>query len=193
MNSSRPSVIGEFGHHARRQASIGHSHRIHTYEIARQSKASARVGPNRPPTENRASPPAPPAPSLLIPLFENEVHGTLSLGVPHPLTVHAHRPRARLVRVVAQPTRRTAAKTYVPTRWGIGSRHLRRLLYAVLILSIPQLVRGSRTPCHSAKLLFRKPSRAFLAAACGMLVPGGGSVGLQGIVSVGSRGPRVGA
>ena len=124
---------GEFGHHGRRQASIGPSHRIHTYETARQSEASRVGGPKPPPTENRAPPPAPPAPPLLIPLSGNKVPGTLSLGVPHSLTVHVHRPRARLVRVVARPTRRTTVKTYVPSRWGVGSRHLRPLLFAVLI------------------------------------------------------------
>ena len=129
--------------------------RIHTYETARQSEASrARVPePSLPIEKSRASPLAPPSP---LPLSGNEVPGTLSLGVPHPFTVCADRPRARLVRVVTRPTRRTEVKTYVPTRWGVGSRHLCCLLCAVLILPLPHLVRCSRTPCRRAKLLLSR-------------------------------------
>ena len=52
---------GEFGHHARRQASIYHSHRIHTpTRLQDTRKPAARVSPNRPPpiTPNRTPPPA---------------------------------------------------------------------------------------------------------------------------------------
>ena len=81
---------GEFGHHAQRQASIGHSHRIHTpTRLQGTRKLAARVSLNRRP------PSAPiahrrqrkPAPSQLVPIFGDEVPDTLPLGVPHPFTV----------------------------------------------------------------------------------------------------------
>ena len=147
---------GEFGHHARLQApSVTPTGYIPT-RLQGNRNPVARVNPNCPPTKSRASPPAPPAPpapSLLIPLSRNEIHGPFSLGVPHPLQIRAHRTRACLVRVMARPTRRTAAKLYLPVRWGVGSCHLPRLLCAVLIYSLPQLVRYSRTLCRSTKFL----------------------------------------
>ena len=137
---------GEFGHHARQQASISHSPRIllrDCKELGSQLRAWART----------ALPPTP----LLIPLFRNEVSGTISLGVPHPFTVCAYGPHTRLVRVVARPPHRAAVKTYVPTLRCVRSRHLCCLLCVMLILPLPQLVRCSRTPCRRAKVLLTRP------------------------------------
>ena len=147
---------GEFKHHAQRQVSIGHSYRIHPpTRLQGTRKPVARVSPNRPPP----SPPImhrcqrKPTPSHLVPLFEDKVPGTFSLDVPHPLTVFTHRPPVRLVRVVVRPTCYTAINAHVPVRWGVGSRRLCCFLCAVLILSLPQLVRGSRATCRRACML----------------------------------------
>ena len=77
----------------------------------------------------------------------------ISLGRSHPLAITTHRPYARLVRVVVRSTGCTAVKTHLPARWGVGSRHLCRLICAVLILPLPRLLRGSLTTCCRACLL----------------------------------------
>ena len=106
----------EFGHHAHRQAFIGHSHRIRTpTRLQGTPKPSTRLSPNRP----SQSPPIAhrrqrkPARS----------HDTLFLGVPHLLPIFTHCPSARLVRVVVRPTSCTAVKAHVLAWWGDGSRH----------------------------------------------------------------------
>ena len=83
----------------------------------------------------------------------DEVPDAFSLGVPHPLAVDTHRPRTRLVRMVVGPTRCAAVKAYVPARWGVGSR---RLFCEVLLLPLPQLVRGRCATCRSACMLLSR-------------------------------------
>ena len=117
---------GKFGHHAQRQAYIGHSHRIHSpTRLQGPRRPAARVSLSRPPP----SPPIAhrrqrkPSPSHLVPLFGDEVPDTFSLDVPHPLPVFTHDPSTRLVRVVVRPTNFTEFKAHAPARWGVGSRH----------------------------------------------------------------------
>ena len=85
-----------------------------------------------------------------------EVPDIFSLGVPHPLEVGTHRPCTRPVRMVVGPTRCATVKAYVPARWGVGSRRLRRLFCEVLLLSLQQLVRGRRATCRSACMLLSR-------------------------------------
>ena len=73
--------------------------------------------------------------------------------MPHPLTIRTHRPSARLIQIVVRPTSCTAVEAHVLVRWGVRPCHLRRLLCAVLILHLPQLMRGSRATCHRACML----------------------------------------
>ena len=149
---------GEFGHHARRQSSIGHSHTIPTYETARQSEASRARGSEPPPQlriahhrQRRLRRHC----SYLYSGTKSLVHShwvcPTHLQLAH--TVYAH---ALYGWWHGRPAVRTAVKTYVPTLWGVGSHHLLRLLFAVLIFPLPQLARCSRTPCRSAKLLLSR-------------------------------------
>ena len=150
---------GEFGHHAQRQAFICHSYRIHTpTRLQDTRKPAARVSLNRPLpiTPNRTSLPAQKCAVPARTSFGDEVSDTFSLGVPHPLAAGTHRPRTRLVQMVVGPTRCAAVKAYVPARWGVGSRRLRRLFCEVLFLPLPQLVRGRRATCRSACMLLSR-------------------------------------
>ena len=76
--------------------------------------------------------------------------------MPHPLAVGTHRPRTRLVRMVVGPTRCAEVKAYVPARWGVGSHRLRHLFCEVMLLPLPQLVRGCRATCRSACMLLSR-------------------------------------
>ena len=87
---------GEFGHHAQRQASIDHSHRIYApTRLQGTRRPAARVIPNRPslspPIAHRCQ--RKPLPSYLVPLFGDQVPDTFSLDMYHPFPMFTHHQR----------------------------------------------------------------------------------------------------
>ena len=109
----------EFGHHARQQASIGHSHGIHTpRRLQGTRKPAARVSPNRPPqplhTHAHRRQRTPAARHCLT-FIQERIHWNIPnvFDMHHPVTISVHCPSARLVRVVVRPTGCTTLKAHV--------------------------------------------------------------------------------
>ena len=76
--------------------------------------------------------------------------------MPHPLTTKVHCPSTRLVQEVVRSTGCKAIKAHVTPMWSARPYHLRRLLCAVVITTLPQLGRGCRATGRIACLLLSR-------------------------------------
>ena len=124
---------GEFEHHARQQASIGHSHRIHIYETAKQSEASRARGPEPPPNRKSRIAASATCAATAHPFIREQSPWEILAGCAPP-TYSSRIPSTRTPCTgggTTDPPYRSL--TYGPTRWGVGTCHLRRLLCAVPI------------------------------------------------------------
>ena len=76
--------------------------------------------------------------------------------MPNPLTTKVHCPSTRLVREVVRPTGCKVVEAHVTPMWSTRPHHLHRLLYAGVIMTLPQLRRCSRATGRIACLLLSR-------------------------------------
>ena len=76
--------------------------------------------------------------------------------MPHQVTTKAHCPSTRLVREVVRSTGCKAIKAHVTPMWSARPHHLRRLLCSEVVITLPQLRKGSRATGRIACLLLSR-------------------------------------
>ena len=76
--------------------------------------------------------------------------------MPHQVTTKDHCPSTRLVLEVVRSTGCKATKAHVTPMWSARPHHLRRLLCSEVVITLPQLRRGSRATGRIACLLLSR-------------------------------------